>query len=85
MLSTLIWIPILGAAIIGFLPGNFSATRLRSIALAISFAVFLWTLYLATSFSTTTIGYQFQEFLPWIETLGLDYKLGVDGLSLFSL
>lgn len=81
MLSTLIWIPILGAAIVGFLPGNFTATRLRSIALAISFAVFLWTLYLATSFSTTAPSFQFQEFLPWIEPLGLDYKLSVDGLS----
>lgn len=81
MLSTLIWIPLLGAAVVGFMPGNYTATRLRSIALAISFTVFLWTLYLATSFSTTAIGFQFQEFIPWIETLGLDYKLSVDGLS----
>jgi NAD(P)H-quinone oxidoreductase subunit 4 len=28
------------------------------------------------------MGMQFSEFVPWIDTLGLNYFLGVDGLSL---
>ncbi|HEY9625157.1 MAG TPA: NADH-quinone oxidoreductase subunit M [Crinalium sp.] len=81
MLSTLIWAPILGVALIGLYP-QLSPQRARQIALIVSSAVLAWTLYLLTQFSASTVGLQLQESLPWIETLGLSYQLGVDGLSL---
>jgi NAD(P)H-quinone oxidoreductase subunit 4 len=81
MLSTLIWIPVLGAAIVGFLPGNLSATRVRSIALAIATGIVLITCWLGSQFDLTTFGLQFQEYLPWIPQIGLTYNLGIDGLS----
>lgn len=81
MLSTLIWLPVVGAAIVGFLPGNLTARQLRLITLAIASALLFWIICLASQFDTVTIGLQFQEFLPWIETLGLNYQLGIDGLS----
>ena len=82
MLSTLLWLPVLGAAIVGFLPGNQTANRLRYLALAFAAAIFLWTVWLLTKFDLTASGLQFQEYLPWIPQLGLSYKLGVDGLSM---
>ncbi|MBW4620282.1 MAG: NADH-quinone oxidoreductase subunit M [Cyanosarcina radialis HA8281-LM2] len=81
MLSTLIWLPVLGAAIVGFLPGNLTASRLRSIALAIAGVILLVTIWLLTQFDINSSGLQFQEYLSWIPQLGLTYKLGVDGLS----
>lgn len=81
MLSAAIWLPMLGAAIVGFIPGNINASRLRSLALAIAATALLWLGYLGTQFDLATPGLQFHEFLPWIETLGLNYQLGVDGLS----
>lgn len=81
MLSTLIWLPILGAAIVGFLPGKLAATRIRSIALIIAAAILVVTLWLATQFDLNNSGLQFQEYLPWIPQIGLTYKLGADGLS----
>lgn len=81
MLSTLIWLPILGAAIVGFLPGNLAATRIRSVAIAIASAILLVTLWLATQFDLTNSGLQFQEYLPWVPQIGLSYNLGTDGLS----
>ena len=81
MLSTLIWLPVLGAAIVGFLPGNQTANQLRNIALAIATAIVLATFWLVGQFDLTTSGMQFQEFIPWIPQLGLNYKLGIDGLS----
>jgi NAD(P)H-quinone oxidoreductase subunit 4 len=81
MLSTLIWLPLLGAAIIGLLPRNVAGTRIRSIAIAIAAAILLVTLWLGFQFDITNSGMQFQEYVPWIPQIGLTYKLGVDGLS----
>lgn len=81
MLSTLILLPILGAAIVGFYPGNVAASRLRSIALAISASILFITVLLGTQFDLTNSGLQFQESFAWIPQLGLNYKLGTDGLS----
>jgi NAD(P)H-quinone oxidoreductase subunit 4 len=81
MLSTLIWLPVLGAAVVGFLPGSLIATRVRSLAIAVATAILLVTLWLGFQFDITNSGMQFQESLPWIPQIGLTYKLGVDGLS----
>ncbi|MEW6494376.1 MAG: NADH-quinone oxidoreductase subunit M [Cyanobacteriota bacterium] len=81
MLSTLIWLPVLGAAIVGFWPGKVATTQLRYTAIAIASAILLVTLGLATQFDLTDSGLQFQESLPWIPQIGLTYKLGTDGLS----
>lgn len=82
MLSTLIWLPFLGAAVVGFWPGSIPASRVRMMALAISSSVILWTIWLLSQFELSNAGWQFSELLPWIETLGLNYHLSVDGLSL---
>ncbi|MGE4553086.1 MAG: NADH-quinone oxidoreductase subunit M, partial [Desulfovibrionaceae bacterium] len=33
-------------------------------------------------FSTSTGGFQFVERIPWVEAWGLEYHLGLDGISL---
>lgn len=81
MLSSLILIPILGAVIVGFLPG-IRATQVRFLTLAIASGILLVTLWLFSQFDLTLSSLQFQEYLPWIPQLGLSYNLGIDGLSL---
>ncbi len=81
MLSTLIWLPVLGAALVGFWPGKVATMQLRYTAIAIASAILLVTVGLATQFDLTNSGLQFQESLPWIPQIGLTYKLGTDGLS----
>ncbi len=78
MLSTLIWFPVFGAIAITFLP----LRQLKLAALTISGAIFLWTLWIAAQFDFTNPLLQLSEYLPWLEALGLDYQLGVDGLSM---
>jgi NAD(P)H-quinone oxidoreductase subunit 4 len=77
MLSAIIWLPVLGAILIGIIPG-FS----RSIALAISGLTLVISIAIAATFNYQDSGLQFVEKFTWIEPLGLDYQLGVDGLSL---
>ncbi|PLZ51536.1 NADH-quinone oxidoreductase subunit M, partial [Fischerella thermalis] len=85
MLSVLIWLPIFAAAVIALLPGNISANRVRLGALFASGIVLLWNLFLLLKFDINNPGMQLQEYLPWNETLGLSYQLGVDGLSILLL
>ncbi|MDJ0618348.1 MAG: NADH-quinone oxidoreductase subunit M [Calothrix sp. MO_192.B10] len=83
MLSVLIWAPIVSALIVGLLPSKISQPKTtRFIALFISGLVLLWNLFLLLKFNPSNPGMQLQESLPWIQTLGLSYKLGVDGLSM---
>lgn len=81
MLSILIVLPLLGALLIGCYP-NKDARQLRWLALAVTSFVALWSLFLATQFDAALVTPQFQERLPWIESLGLTYQLSMDGLSL---
>jgi NAD(P)H-quinone oxidoreductase subunit 4 len=82
MLSLIIWIPIFAAVLVGFVPANQPASRIRLGALSVSGVVLLLTISLLIQFDISNPELQFQEFLPWIKTLGLNYELGVDGLSL---
>ncbi len=82
MLSILLWLPIVGAAAIGFLPGKLTATQPRKIASLFTLATLAITIWLLTQFNLTEPSFQFQEYLPWAEPIGLSYSLGVDGLSL---
>lgn len=82
MLSVLIWVPFLGALLIAVLPESLAVNRARQIALAVTSFVGLWTIYVASQFDIGVAGMQFQESIPWIDSLGLTYQLGVDGLSM---
>jgi NAD(P)H-quinone oxidoreductase subunit 4 len=81
MLSVLLWIPLLGAIALIVLPGLEDAKRSQWVALAVAGLGLAWTAVLAFQFDLGIAGSQFQERLPWLETLGLEYQVGVDGLS----
>ncbi|MDB9371935.1 NADH-quinone oxidoreductase subunit M [Nodularia sphaerocarpa] len=82
MLSALILLPLLGAALIGFWPAQMSGKLSRRVALLLAILIFLWTILLAIKFNPAEVNQQFAEFIPWIDSLGLNYNLGIDGLSL---
>ena len=82
MLSALIWIPFVGAIVVGCLPKTIPAHRIKLGSLIWSGATLLWTIWLMSQFDLSRAEFQFQETLPWLETLGLNYELGIDGLSL---
>jgi NAD(P)H-quinone oxidoreductase subunit 4 len=81
MLSALIWIPVVGGIIIGFLPEK-QAEKSRSFALVIASVLLAFTLAIAFQFDPNQSGLFMSESLPWLDRLGLTYYLGVDGLAL---
>jgi NAD(P)H-quinone oxidoreductase subunit 4 len=85
MLSTLLIIPLLGAALTAGWPRQsrlFTQDATRSIASWIAVAVIGWTVWLLVQFNLSDPQMQFVENMTWIDALGLSYRLGVDGLSL---
>ncbi|MBN3951396.1 MAG: NADH-quinone oxidoreductase subunit M [Nostoc sp. NMS7] len=85
MLSVLIWLPIFAAIFIAVLPLNIPKDRIRLTALILAGIVLFWNIFILLKFDISNPGMQFQEYLPWNETLGLSYQLGVDGLSILML
>lgn len=79
MLSLLIWLPLFGAIVIGVYPKLSAA---RNFALSISSVTFLIALFLFFKFDPTISGVQMEEYLPWLQQIGLSYRLGIDGISL---
>lgn len=82
MLSALVWGPVLGAILVWVVPESQKSNRPRAIALVVASVVFLWTLVLGFQFDLAQTEMQFSEYIPWIHWLGLNYHLGLDGLSL---
>ncbi len=82
MLSTLIWLPVVGAAIVGFYPASLDSQKLRQITTVFVAVTLAYSLWLLAQFDLTYSGLQFKEYLTWIPQIGISYSLGVDGLSL---
>jgi len=82
MLSLLLLIPFLGAFALLFWPSNPQPGRMRAIALTTLAVQLLWTLRVLLAFDPHQGGMQLQESISWVPMIGLDYRLGIDGLSL---
>ncbi|MEI6830811.1 MAG: NADH-quinone oxidoreductase subunit M [Synechococcaceae cyanobacterium ELA445] len=82
MLSLLLLIPFIGALVLVLWPGQPTPGRLRTITLAVLFLQLGWSLVVLSRFDPGNSAMQLQESHQWVTNIGLDYKLGVDGLSL---
>ena len=82
MLSALILTPLISAALVSFFPGNITSKQTRQATFVVTIGLLLWSLVVLLQFNPSQANLQFQEYLPWIDTLGLTYSLGVDGLSM---
>lgn len=81
MLSILIWLPIVGALLIGLLQ-MLSPVGIRRLALGFTAVTLGWTIWLVWHFDPSQGQWQLEEFLPWLTDVGLDYHLAIDGLTL---
>ncbi len=83
VLSLLTWLPLVGVVFIMTVRGTEEvvARNARFAALWTSLIVLLMSLKLWFGFDVTESGFQFQEHLAWLPDYGVDYRMGVDGIS----
>jgi NADH-quinone oxidoreductase subunit M len=85
MLLTVSWaLPLAGAILLLLVP-NRDGSRdgvIRWLALALSLAAFAATLLIWARFDSTSADFQMVERIPWIPAFGIDYYIGIDGISL---
>src|SRR5215470_6797155 len=77
-LTLVIFLPLVGALVIGFAPVRWA----RQLALATALTTWVVSLLVAASFQAGASGFQFEITRDWIPAFGIQYKLGIDGLSL---
>jgi NADH-quinone oxidoreductase subunit M len=81
ILSLLIFFPILGAVVLLFINKE-NGGALRWVTLIFAFIEFIFSLPLFFSFDSKTAAMQFVEDWWWVQSYGISYKLGIDGISL---
>jgi NADH-quinone oxidoreductase subunit M len=81
LLSLAIWVPIVGGLIVLATGSDRNASAARWISLAVAIAGFVVTIPLYTGFDASTADMQFVELMRWIPRYNVEYRLGVDGIS----
>src|SRR5664280_2154927 len=80
ILSLITFTPLIGAALVLVLPKR-SDRSIKLVSLAASFISLLLTFCVWSRFDPNA-GLMFEERIPWITALNVDYRLAVDGLSI---
>ena len=80
-LTILLALPLLGALLVSLL-GEAQKENIKKIALATSLVTFIAVLLLALGFEINRPGFQYVESYSWIPALGINFQLGLDGISL---
>ena len=85
LLSLVTFLPLVGVAFILFIRGEpeIVAQNSRAVALWTSLVTFLLSLLVWAQFDPAQPGFQLVERSPWLLGLGVEYYMGVDGISLW--
>ncbi len=82
VLTAIIATPFVGALVVALIPKQ-RPELVRAVGFAATAATVGFTGWMLWHFKTGTAGMQFVERQPWIKSLGVQYLLGVDGISVF--
>jgi NADH-quinone oxidoreductase subunit M len=77
MLSIVTFLPLVGAIAVAILP----ARAARPVALAFALVTWAVSLVVLTGYAPDDAGFQYGETVDWIPLFGIQYKLGLDGMS----
>jgi NADH-quinone oxidoreductase subunit M len=80
-ITTMMLLPILGTLLIAVIPSD-QVLRIKQAALAITLLVAVTGVLAWFSFNAEDTAFQFVQSMKWIPSFGINYAVGVDGLSL---
>ena len=80
ILENLIYLPVLTAAVLILVPRQ-RQELVRRIAVASSTLLLAGSLYVFVAFDFSEGGFQMGRTYPWLDQLGIDFRLAVDGLA----
>src|SRR3954471_13795549 len=80
ILTYILGLPLLAALLLVFVPGNYRVI-IRLIALVATFIPMVLAIKMFSQFVIGHTGFQFEQQIPWVESLGISYHVGVDGLN----
>lgn len=81
LLSLVVFIPLVGAILIAFIPSE-RLNWIRWAAFATAILAWVVSLLVLAGFDPNAAGFQFKEQADWVPAFGIQYKVGVDGISL---
>jgi NADH-quinone oxidoreductase subunit M len=81
LLTLLIFSPLVGAIVLAFVPGD-RARAIRALAAITASVALAISLLVALSFDADRPGFQLVQQVDWIGFFGIQYKVGIDGISL---
>jgi NADH-quinone oxidoreductase subunit M len=82
ILTLLVFIPLAGGLLL-LLVDREKAGAIKSLAFLVSLLNLILSLYLYFNFQSGNPGFQFEINRIWIPSLGINFHLGIDGISLF--
>src|SRR5579863_9342618 len=82
LLSLTVFLPLVGVVLL-FIVDRKATELSKWITFGTSFVTFLVSLALLWGFDSQAVGFQFVEKHPWIPAWGVDYHVGIDGITLF--
>jgi NADH-quinone oxidoreductase subunit M len=80
-ISITVFLPLVGAGIIALIPKR-NEEAAKPVALIVSIIAFALSLGILAGYDWTARGLQYQVALPWIEAIGAEYHVAIDGISL---
>jgi len=82
ILSIVCYVPLAGALVVMFFMKSGQEAAIRKFATGVVFVDFLLSLPLWFAFNRNGPLFQFRESAPWIDSIGVRYEFGIDGIAL---
>ena len=80
ILTYILGLPLLAAIVLAFVPRSF-AVIMRLVAIATTLVSAVLAIVMFVRFQSDAVGYQFEQQIEWVQSLGISYHVGVDGIN----
>jgi len=82
LLTAITFLPLVGVLVLLFMPAS-EVKAARYFTLIVSVLTFLCSLMILPRFDGAKYQFQLVEYVPWISQVGINYRMGIDGISLW--